>query len=153
MNKEKGHSLKGIEFDFLFVDGTVGVLFTKHGPIEVTHGHSYYWCVKGLVPRDLAVKMHESFWGEKIRVAGHCAAPHPDKWLTWIANGKKVLATNSLDIPDELKERPEIKKLFRESLFSDNPQADFDARAFVDSYHIDGTDALMYFVQEIKKSR
>ena len=41
----------------------------------------YYWMVRGYVPLDIAVEMYENPKGKKdIRVAGHCACPHPVDW-------------------------------------------------------------------------
>lgn len=41
----------------------------------------YYWQVSGYVPLDIAVEMYENPNGKKdIRVAGHCACPHPADW-------------------------------------------------------------------------
>ena len=41
----------------------------------------YYWMVRGYVPLDIAVEMYENPNGRKdIRVAGHCACPHPVDW-------------------------------------------------------------------------
>ncbi len=41
----------------------------------------YYWMVRGYVPLDIAVEMYENPNGRKdIRVAGHCACPHPADW-------------------------------------------------------------------------
>lgn len=41
----------------------------------------YYWVVDGYVPLDIAVEMYENPNGKKdIRVAGHCACPHPAEW-------------------------------------------------------------------------
>jgi len=39
------------------------------------------WLVRGYVPLDIAVEMYENPNGRKdIRVAGHCACPHPADW-------------------------------------------------------------------------
>jgi len=41
----------------------------------------YYWVVSGYVSLDIAVEMYENPNGKKdIRVAGHCACPHPADW-------------------------------------------------------------------------
>ena len=41
----------------------------------------YYWMVNGYVSLDIAVEMYENPNGRNdIRVAGHCACPHPVDW-------------------------------------------------------------------------
>ncbi len=112
-----------------------------------------YWAVNGLVPLKVALELYKDPVGRTdVRVAGHCGCPPPDKpWLTWrLPDGHRVFP---------VAEEAKIDKLIREGLpadikdlcvFSDNPPL-LEARAFVESYHIDTEIGLRLFADTIRK--
>lgn len=153
-----------------YMDGALALVRTPSGVVEITRGHSYYWCVKGLVPLSKALKLFADPVGKRdIRVHGHCGCPAPEgSYITWIAaNGKKVIDIKQRDecrgyveksrLAVDNSEEPTYMgevgaKILAEYEFSDNPALDFDAKGYVDSYHIDSDLALKIFVDEIKAS-
>lgn len=124
----------------------------KLGPFNFERAW-YYWVVKGFVPLKVALELYKDPVGRTdVRVAGHCGCPPPDKpWLIWrLPDGRRVIPT---------AEEATIDKLIKEGLpadikdtcvFSDNPPL-LDARAFVESYHIDTEIGLRLFADTIRK--
>lgn len=154
----------------IYMDGALALVRTPSGVVEIARGHSYYWTAKGRVPLQKALKLYGHPIGrDKIRVAGHCGCPPPEApWVDWFApDGKKVMALKTKTECEEYVQRgreaadrgeepshiAEVgAKILAENYFSDNPAMDFDAKGYVDSYHIDSDLALKIFVDELKAS-
>lgn len=150
-------------------DGLLAVVSTPSGEIEIERSHSYYWRVNGLVPLSKAIKLYADKVGrDKIRVAGHCGCPPPEApYVTWIApDGKHVISMqNKIDSEGYVNrgreafdkgEEPSLMaeigaKILKENYFSDNPAMDYNAKGYVNAYHIDSDEALRIFVDELKR--
>lgn len=152
-----------------YMDGQLAVMKVQDNEIEITRGHSYYWIADGLVPLQKALKLYANPIGrDMIRVNGNCGCPAPDGiQVVWIApDGKKVISVENrarceqyvLDGREaaDKGEEPGMMAdigadILRDHHFSDNPALDFDAKGYVEAYHIDSDEALKIFVEELKK--
>lgn len=75
-----GKPLSDEEKDFMARHGLMIEVIKDNSSFIFTRAW-YYWVVNGYVPLDIAVEMYENPNGKKdIRVAGHCACPHPADW-------------------------------------------------------------------------
>jgi hypothetical protein len=123
------------------------------GPFEFSHGHSYYWIVKGPVPLEVAQQIAKDSVASLIRVAGHCGCPPPeDPWITWRMPDGTTLATE--------KEGAEFDRLLSIGLllpdakdkytFTDDPAVRSQAEGYIETYHIDSELGLRVFVDYLR---
>ena len=123
------------------------------GPFEFTHGHSYYWIVKGPVPLTVAQAIYADPVADQIRVAGHCDCPPPeDPWITWRMPNGSVLAT--MEDLAELERLEEILTNFSgwrsNYTYTDDPDERAKAKGYIETYHIDSELGLRVFVDHLR---
>jgi len=111
------------------------------------HRAWYYWVVEGLVPLHVAKRMHRHRAGKRVRVAGHCGAPHPNQWTERVlSNGGRVWPSSHKAKWDEFVARhPELKN---NDVFSDDPAL---GQRYVTNYHIDTAEGLRLFAKMVRR--
>lgn len=138
-------------------DGEVKTTITGVlGNLKLTRAWSY-WVVKGKVPIDLAIKLHENNIGKTdIRSDGHCGCPHPlDYGVQWVNLKTGKIATRNDERESWEKMRPHNPEMIAEleakyeycGDVSQNP----DYSGFVSSYHIDTELGLYVFTNMCKE--
>lgn len=90
----------------------------------------YYWVVRGKVPLSKAREIYETGKDLSIRVAGHCANPHPDGWAQ---PQPKMLEFIFSEAPGVLTEERKADGSFR----------------YIETYHIDTLEGLKHFVERV----
>lgn len=98
-----GKPLNDEEKDFMDRHGLMIEVIKDNSSFIFTRAW-YYWMVKGYVPLDIAVEMYENPNGRKdIRVAGHCACPHPvDYKVRHKVCGMNVVGSYHIDTQEGL---------------------------------------------------
>lgn len=116
----------------------------------------YYWVVEGPMPLEAAIALWDSseVVRRDVRVAGHCACPHPAEWACWSAADGTPIQRD----PDGSKERewhglcerhPDDFSL-DEIVFAADPAQVEGARALIKNYHVDSQEGLNLLADAIR---
>lgn len=128
-------------------------LITEFGDISIRKSHNYYWVADGKVPLEVAQKLYDHSMGRNaVRVAGHCMCPPPKDWAKWFDDdGHQLMSNSSLtQYLNEDGSRKNPESIIWLSLddpkykWVDDPSK--EGRGFIDVYHIDTTESLLFFV-------
>jgi len=123
------------------------------GPLTIGAPDRGYWRVNGKVPLDLALKLDAHPLRNRIRVAGHCCAPHPEApWVAWFnpETGQELASMDDWRESDKwAKSESALMRRTAESVLSQYEFVEDVTKGvgFVMSYHIDGTEAMSVFMQ------
>lgn len=117
---------------------------------------NYYWVVHGLVPIEIADALYLDPVGKKdIRAGGDCTCPPPREWMEWYTDeGVRVYDMGTHARFEKYKNENSpiwdiLERTYAKSLFSDTPAATYNAKAYVETYHIDSDYGLLLFIRAL----
>lgn len=116
----------------------------------------YYWMVSGPVPLKVAEAMYKHSVGQRdVRVAGHCGCPPPNEWAEiFDEDGNKIVidpeGTQETECRAMTERHPNMVASFEKMRFVRDLSEVPNAKAFVQSYHIDTLQGLKLFADSVR---